>query len=153
MPRSDPHSRLDRIAWQTILDRPQHEPVGSPRNFAELRPCEGVAFAEALDGFLERFYSWRRPSFFEFEPPTSFKPEYRAFLAAMTEFLCRKYGLPVPKWTEASVYFLAEEWDPALEMDEVPVTALIPIERLRERSAPEFRRRGILFAGRNLIRV
>lgn len=113
-----------------------------------------MEFAEALDGFLERFYSWRCASFFEHEPPEALRPEYRAFLAALAEFLCRKYGLPVPEWTEKKPeYFLAVEWDPVLEMDEIPVTALTPIETLRERAAPEFRRRGILFAGRNLIRV
>jgi hypothetical protein len=148
------HAHLDALAWQTILDRPQHEPVSPPRNFAELSPCEGVEFSEALGAFLERFYSWRRASFFEHEPPLSFAPRYRAFLAALAEFLCTKYDLPVPDWTEKRPdYFLTKEWDPVLEMDEIPVTALIPIETLRERAAPEFRRRGILFAARNLIRV
>jgi hypothetical protein len=149
----DPHAHQDAIAWQTILDRPQHEPVGPPRNFAELRVCEGVEFAEVLDGFLENFYSWRRASFFEHEPPTTFRPEYRAFLAALAEFLCTRYGLPVPPWTSKSAHVLNKEWDPILEMDEIPVTALMSIETLRERAAPEFRRRGILFAARNLIRV
>jgi hypothetical protein len=112
-----------------------------------------VAFAEAVDGFLGNFYSWRRASFFEFEPPVSFNPKWRAFLAAMAEFLCRKYDLPIPAWTEKPEYFLDVEWDAALAMDEIPVTALIPIEKLREQAAPEFRRRGVLFAARNLIQV
>lgn len=151
--RNDPHARLDSIAWQTILDRPQHEPVSPPRNFGEIPPSDGPEFSAWVTAFLERFYSYRRESFFEQEPPPTFRPEYRAFLAAMAEFLCKKYDLPIPGWAEKSEFFLAGEWDAALEMDEVPVTALIPIERLHERAAPEFRRRGILFASRNLIRV
>jgi hypothetical protein len=157
VPHSDRHARLDAIAWATIHSRPipKSDPV-PPRNFAELGQAEGPEFSEAVDTFLERFYSYRSrwgEKFFEVEPPLSFTPEYRAFLAAMTEFLCHEFNLPVPEWTENLEYFLGEEWDAALDLEEFPWVAVIPIEDRRERAAPEFLRRGIVFPSRGLIRV
>jgi hypothetical protein len=158
VPHSDHHAHLDAIAWRTIHERPlpKSDPV-PPRNFAELRQGEGPEFAEAVDTFLERFYSHRSrcgEKFFEVEPPLSLRSEYRAFLAGMTEFLCHEFKLPVPQWTEKkNEYFLKTEWDAALDLDEIPWVAVIPIEDRRERSAPEFLRRGIIFPARGLIRV
>lgn len=33
-----------------------------------------------------------------------------AYLAAVTEYLCREAGLPPPDWTEKPEYFLKEPW-------------------------------------------
>jgi hypothetical protein len=157
VPHSDHHARLDAIAWDTIHSRPtpKSDPV-PPRNFAELGQGEGPEFAEAVDTFLERFYSYRSrcgEKFFEVEPPLSLRSEYRAFLAGMTEFLCHEFKLRVPDWTEKQEYFLTEEWDAALDLDEFPWVAVIPIEDRREQAAPEFMRRRIVFPSRGLIRV
>ena len=111
--RPDLHARLDVIAWATIHSRPipTSDPV-PPRNFAELGQAEGPEFAEAVAAFLERFYSYRSrcgEKFFEVEPPLTLRPEYRAFLAAMTEFLCHEFHIAIPEWNEKLEYFLTKE--------------------------------------------
>src|SRR5579872_3374333 len=90
----DAHARLDAIAWRTIHDRPR--PKGEPplpRDFAELRPCEGPEFAEMLSGFLNRFYTWKHPEAVAVEPSPGFSAEYRAFLAAVAELLCHEFSM------------------------------------------------------------
>jgi hypothetical protein len=152
--RRDPQARLDAIAWRTIHDRrrPKGEPT-PPRNFSELRPCEGPEFSEMLNGFLDRFYWWKRPEALEFEPPLGFAPEYRAFLAAVAEFLCHEFNIPAPAWIAKPNYCLIVEWDAAADLEEVPWVLVIPIEERRAQAAPEFLSRNIIFPSRGLICV
>jgi hypothetical protein len=150
----DPHAHLDAIAWRTIHDRsrPKGQPT-PPRNFGELPPCEGPEFSEVLNNFLDRFYTWKLPEFLEVEPSVEFAPQYRAFLAAVAEFLCHEFAIPVPDWVAKPEFCLEKEWDAAADLDEFPFMLIIPIEERRARAAPEFRSRNIIFASRGLICV
>jgi len=65
----------------------------------------------------------------------------RAFLAATTEYLCRRFKMKAPAWTKKPEYFLHEEWNPD------------DLCHNRRRAAPEFKRHGILFQARGLIRL
>jgi len=92
-------------------------------------------------------------SFFAVEPPASLPTKERAFLAAMTEFLCHEFDLPVPAWTEKPEYFLAEEWDYVTDLEEFPEALRDRVAKRRERATPEFRRHNIIFEAQGLIRL
>ncbi|MFP5228083.1 MAG: hypothetical protein ACLGXA_10665 [Acidobacteriota bacterium] len=150
----NPHARLDAIAWRTIHDRKRPRGVPTPpRNFGELPPCEGPEFSESLNAFLDRFYWWKRPEALQIEPPLGFAPEYRAFLAAVAEFLCHEFTIQVPAWVAEPGYCLKVEWDAAADLEEVPWVLVIPIEERRAKAAPEFLSRNIIFPSRGLICV
>lgn len=57
------------------------------------------------------------------------------------------------EWSEKPEYFLAEEWDWVADEEDFPELLRKRIDRRRERATPEFRRRNILYEGRNLIRL
>jgi hypothetical protein len=113
----------------------------------------GQEYGYAFAHFLDEFYLFRRGSFFTEEPPRSFSPRERAFLAAVAEFLSQEFGLPLPAWTEKPEYFLLEEWDWVSDIEGFPEALRVRIDGRRERATPAFRRRNILYEGRNLIRL
>lgn len=149
-----PRQKLDRIAWRIIARK--HADAGDKPggarlpNFPEIAywmkrgsvmsGTSSMSFTDAFDNFLDEFYLFKRASFFRQEPPKEFSGRDRAFLAATAEHLCRRFHLRCPAWTEKPEYFLAEEWD-VVELGN------------RRKSAPEFRRRGMIFAERGLIRL
>lgn len=150
----DPHAHLDAIAWRTAHDRPR--PKGEPnhpRNFGDLQPCQGPEFSEMLSGFLNHFYWWKRPEFLEVEPSSDFAPQYRAFLAAVAEFLSHEFAMPVPDWVAKPAYYLDVEWDAAVDLEEIPFILIVPIDERRARAGPEFLRHNIVFPIRGLICV
>jgi len=152
--------RRDRIAWQTIRKRRVPQVFsGHPNDYQELSDlCRSIDFMDAVTALLDRFYSYKRRSFFEREPPNGFDDQQRAFLAGVAEFMCRKFDvLPIPEWTEKPEYFLREEYDWTDRLTQMPDAVILLLPKLvpgrRERSTPEFRRRNILFEARNLIIV
>ena len=93
---------------------------------------------------------------FAVPPPSGFGLESCALYAATAEYLCRRYGLPVPAWTEETQFFLEGRWEPLPnfepEMEGVWVPfPLFGTERTWERTPGEFRRRGLVFEARKLI--
>jgi hypothetical protein len=110
-------------------------------------------YGHALAHFLDEFYLFRQASFFSEEPPATFDTRRRAFLAAVAEFLSQEFGLPVPAWTEKQEYFLAEEWDWIEDHPGFNEELHFRISRRRASATPAFRRRKILYEGRNLIRL
>lgn len=110
-------------------------------------------YGNPFDHFMDEFYLFRGASFFAEEPPNSFATRRRAFLAAVAEFLSQEFGLLVPPWTEKPKYFLAEEWDWIEECPGFNEKLRSRISRRRESATRAFRRRNILYEGRNLIRL
>jgi hypothetical protein len=168
MPRRRPNftaikARNDALAWKAIHSRPvpkeEHRGLrysGRPANYDELEQAvveHGQDYGYAFAHFLDEFYLFRRASFFAEEPPTSFDTRRRAFLAAVAEFLSQEFGLPIPAWTEKPEYFLAEEWDWVEDYPGFNEELRSRISRRRESATPAFRRRNILYEGRNLIRL
>ncbi len=156
------HARNDAVAWKAIHTRnaPREEErglkvSGRPANYVELAEAvrAGQDRSFAFAHFLDEFYLFRQPSFFALEPPEEFPAKYRAFLAAVAEYLSHEFYLPVPEWSEKPEYFLAEEWDWVADAEDFPELLRKRIDRRRERATPEFRRRNILYEGRNLIRL
>jgi hypothetical protein len=67
------------------------------------------------------------------------------FLAALTEFLCKEFQIIPPSWINREEFILKIEWDAMLDLDEFPWMAVVSIEERRERAAPEFLKRNIVF--------
>lgn len=44
------------------------------------------------------------------EPVAMDDERYGAYLAGLTEWLCRKYSLPVPEWVDKDRYYLNRPW-------------------------------------------
>src|ERR1700733_14706557 len=105
---------------------PKHATMGlrfsrRPCDFEELAVAvfeRGDEFGYAFAHFLDEFYLFRRPSFFAKEPPASFRPKDRAFLAATAEYLSREFGWEPPAWTAKPEYHLDEEGDFITDMPE-----------------------------------
>jgi hypothetical protein len=156
-------ARNDAIAWKAIQSRPLPTSThfglansGRPANFVEIERAmveREQAYGYACDHFLDEFYLFRRQSFFAEEPPASLDRRRRAFLAAVAEFLSGEFQLPLPEWTEKPEYFLAEEWDWVEDQPDFNDELRARISRRRESATPAFRRRNILYEGRNLIRL
>jgi len=157
------HARNDALAWEAIHSRKvpvnKHAGLamsGRPANFQELADAvetSGQDYGFALSHFLDEFYLFRCADFFDIEPPTSLPAKERAFLAAMTEFLCHEFELPVPARTEKAEYFLEEEWDYVTELEEFPEELRDRVAKRRERATAEFLRHNIIFESRGLIRL
>ena len=58
-------------------------------------------------------------------------------LAGEAVYLCHRFGLPVPEWTEKPEYFLREAWNKSWD----------------DSGEPEFKSRNVLFNSRHLIRL
>lgn len=157
------HARNDALAWAAIHSRPAptHDQFGlrysgRPANFEELAEAvhqRGQEFDFALSHFLDEFYLFRRPSFFQKEPPASFGPKDRAFLAATAEFLCHEFGFEPPAWASREEYRLPAEWDYITDIPEFPEALRSRVAARRERATPEFLRHGIIFESRGLLRL
>jgi hypothetical protein len=139
--------QLDRIAWRIIARKKASlgaKPgVGRPSNFPEILQWmreENDSFELSFANFLDEFYYFKRASFFRLEPPKEFTAQQRALLAGTAEYLCHRYKLRSPKWTQKPEYILDQEWNP-LGMTN------------RRKAAPEFKRHGILYPARALIRI
>jgi hypothetical protein len=140
---------FDDMAWHQILTRPvpsgklaNHYGLahsGRPASFTELEQVlrAGADFTSAWCNFLDEFYLYRRPEFFEAEPSLSFDAKTRAWFAGVVEYLCGRFGLPVPQWTGKPDYFLHEYWRKS--HDDV--------------CNPAFARRNIGYNPRHLIRL
>lgn len=154
---------MDAIAWRTldaIVPRPwpADRRDGEVRNYLDMWEriqAEGDQ-AAAWSAFLHQFFRHRDPESFAYPPPSGFGQGDGAMMAGAAEYLCRRYGLPIPSWTEEPQYFLNGRWEllPAFQ-PEVAGT-WVPFPFLGdEESWPsvevEFRRRGLFFQARNLI--
>lgn len=83
---------------------------GRPASLAEVanRHLAGEPFDPLLREFLDAFYSGSpesRPGRLDAEPP-SIAGVHDAYLAAVGEHLARRFGLPIPAWTEGPERFL-----------------------------------------------
>jgi len=72
-------------------------------------------------------------------------PDVRAYLAAVSEALCREAGLPPPDWTQKSDYFLKEPWF-AGQLENLKAILLVE-------SPIPFRRRNLFVSANALSRV
>ena len=144
--------KYDRMAWGIIARKradPDDKPgQARPSNFPEILywmnrgsvmwGTTSMKFETAFHNFLDEFYLFKRESFFADEPPKEFSPQQRAFLAATAEYLCRRFRLSCPPWTNKPEYFLPEKFNMLIGS---------------HRPAPEYKRHGILFSSRGLIRL
>ncbi len=78
-------------------------------------------------------------------PVATGQPETDAYLAAVTESLCREHGMLPPAWTEESVYFLPQPWF-AGGMESLKAILLVE-------SPVAFRRRNLFVSANALDRV
>jgi len=69
--------------------------------------------------------------------------QWAAFCAASVEYLCARYDIPCPDWTNNPAYFLADAWFTGLGASKPHVQA-----RLREETLPPFSRRNIFCSPR-----
>ena len=72
-------------------------------------------------------------------------PDIRAYLAAVTESLCREAGLTPPEWTQKPDYFLKEPWF-AGHLENLKAILLVE-------SPIPFRRRNLFVSANALSRV
>ena len=141
-------TKFDDIAWETIHNRPapkaefaNHKGLavsGRPQNYLELEIAAKESDMElALSDFLHEFFLFRSPDFFAIEPSDYFSTHDRVWLAGVAEYLCHRFGLSVPPWTEKPEYFLQQPWR----------------KFHGDTQEPEFRRRNVLYNPRHLIRL
>ena len=76
--------------------------------------------------------------------------------AGAAEYLCKRYNLPVPAWTEDPQYFLEGRWEPLPNFEVATDSFWTPFpflysEETWNRTEEQFRRRGLVFEARNLI--
>lgn len=138
--------KFDKLAWDIIHSMPPPsmpghkglEMSGRPKDFAEVEALlsGGEDFRIAFPMFLDEFYCFKTPDFFAVEPSDFFDRQTRAWLAGIAEYLCHRFGLPVPEWTEKPEYFLPEFW-----------------KKTDDSGDPEFRRRNVGYNPRHLIRL
>jgi hypothetical protein len=159
-------AEIDAIAWKTLEDKiphpgppPDYPSSPRPANFAQLAQMTNDTgdLAHSLSGFLHSFYLYKSASFFEVPPQESFSQERRVWLAAVAEYLCLRFHLPVPAWTEEPAYFLseAEEWDyeetETFGWAEMFLDLSDSREARRTKSDPAFSKRQIIYDPRSLI--
>jgi hypothetical protein len=159
-------AEIDELCWKILEDKIPHPgpPPGypaSPRpsNFVELAAMIGnhesfEHFEHCWGSFLHNFFNFKSASFFALPPPATFKPEHRAWLAGCSEYLSRRFNLPVPAWTNDPEFFLSEEWDFASETF-LFALMLIDMKPYRDErraiSHDAFLRRNVIFEPRALI--
>jgi hypothetical protein len=114
-------AEIDALCWKLLEDKvprpgppPGYPASPRPANLVELaeliRDCGD--FEHCWGGFLHNFYLYKSESFFAVPPPPlTFSREHRAWLAGVAEYLCGRFHLPVPAWTDEPEFHLAEEWD------------------------------------------
>jgi hypothetical protein len=88
--------------------------MNRPDTLAEVaqRVEAGRLFAMALSEFLDEFYGHqqRRAAMIADEPPPLADLRQHAALGAIGEHLARRWGLPVPGWTDDPSRFLHEPY-------------------------------------------
>ena len=105
-------------------------------------------FEHAWSDFRHEFFFWKTVDSFKVPPPVELGPHWQALLAGAAEYLCHRYGLSVPAWTEESAYTLAEVWDPWEDI--LPSLEASRPDRIA-RTPPEFLHRNVVYEARNLI--
>jgi hypothetical protein len=139
-------TRFDELTWRRIhentpqpSDKRGPEKSGRPRNYEEVsrRMEQGGDWELVIFDFLHEFNYCRTVDFFQKEPGQSFSCEMRAWFAGMAEYLCHRFNLPVPAWTEKAEYFLPEPWGKSYD----------------DTGDSEFRRRNIGYNPRHLTRL
>jgi hypothetical protein len=157
MPTRD---ELDAIAWRTLDDhvasgsRPEGRRGGMVHNYQQLgEVAQLVDFPHAWSEFLHGFFHWKDAGAFALAPPETLGREQCAMLAGAAEYLCHRYGFPVPSWTEEPQFFLSGRFE---FLPLVDLWVPWPWFESRgesdwERIPEEFRRRGLYFEARNLI--
>jgi hypothetical protein len=115
------------------------EQSGRPKNYEEVSRLmeQGGEWELVISDFLHEFNFFRTADFFEKEPREWFSREMRAWFAGMAEYLCHRFNLSVPEWTEKPEYFLPEPWKKSRD----------------DTGEPEFRRRNIGYNPRHLTRL
>jgi len=152
--------QLDDIAWRTLDERipfgprPKGSRGGKVHNYVDLwEVTQAINFPHAWSEFLHGFFNWKDVDAFAAPPHPGLGREWGAVLAGSAEYLCHRYKLPVPSWTEEPRYFLSgrfefvplvDVWVPWPWFEESG-------EDEWEQVPDEFRRRGLCFAARNLI--
>lgn len=148
---SKSRDEVNRLAWSIIDSLPQY-PVdqtglaisGSPKSFPEIEEQlrMGIDIDCALSMFLHEFYQHRDPSFFINPPSSQLSDINRAAFAGIAEYLSRRFGYPVPSWTESPEYSLLQERD---WFEDIYDQDFLTDPTIREyhlaRSAPEFIKR------------
>jgi hypothetical protein len=148
--------QLDAIAWE-VLDKTAGRSTPPPGLAASGRPCNFEELAElsarwdyelAWSEFLHDFFRYKQASFFDVPPPRSFSLQRRALLAGVFEYLCERYGLPVPEWVRDSRFTLPEMWDPwedlCPDMEETRPERIV-------RTPKAFLKRRVVYEARKLI--
>jgi hypothetical protein len=83
-----------------------------------------------------------------------FKPQHRAWLGGVGEYLSLRFHLPIPAWTEEPEFLLNQEWDFSEETF-VWAGMLVDLSEFRAerraRSHQAFLKRGVIFEPRGLI--
>jgi hypothetical protein len=74
---------------------------------------------------------------------TDEEKRWSALFAASVEQLCSEEHLPVPAWTQASQYYLAEPWYPGVRTEN--------LRRLQAETTPIIFKQHNIFGGDNLL--
>jgi hypothetical protein len=87
------------------------QPLRRPGTLAEVAKtvrARQQSYNDALAEFLDEFYvrAADRADMIAEEPAPTFDPRQDAYLGAVGEHLARRWGLPIPAWTDASSRFL-----------------------------------------------
>lgn len=111
-----------------------------PQSIAEVaNRCEKSKsnYASFFREFLMTFYAFNKDEKLQSvsEEPEPTTPELDAYSAAVVEYLCHKYDLQIPSWTENPERFLHSPWFPC-ELENLKPMLIME-------SPPEFRRRFI----------
>jgi hypothetical protein len=151
---------LDAIAWRTLDQhvppgpRPNGRTGGSVHNYHDLWEQAQIAgFEHAWSNFLHGFFAWKDTDAFASSPPPGLGRQWCAMLAGSAEYLCHRYKLPVPGWTEEPQYFLVgrSEYIPLVDVWVPWPWPEVEGEERWAQTPEEFQRRGLCFEARNLI--
>lgn len=123
-------------------------------NYDDLWDQAQVAgFEHTWSNFLHGFFAWNDADSFAVPPPPGLGREWCAVLAGAAEYLCHRYKLPVPSWTEEAQFYLDGRWEfiPLVDVWVPWPYFESSAEEEWERIPEEFRRRGLYFEARSLI--
>ncbi len=144
----------DALAWQ-IIHRCRPIPVEAatrrrPKDYRDIEQWlrDGAEFEMAWSEFLHAFFAAKVASFFAYPSPPSLSPGWQCILAGAADWLSTEFGLPHPSWVDEPRYFLAEPWDPWMEVG-LDVSEFIADTMARSPKA--FSKRNVAFLSRNLI--
>ena len=91
------------------------EPMRRPGTLAEVAGAVNAgrqSYSDALAEFLDEFYMHdeQRAQMIAEEPAPTRDSRQDAYLGAVGEHLARRWGLPIPSWTEAPSRFLKQAY-------------------------------------------